>query len=113
MTINDRDRCRLGHLLTSEDTAAFGSPRLRCDLETTLEEATTIPADFTPRDLVTMKGRIFPSIVSPEKLRFNVWKVTWFSNLVLSGAISWRGNCYTWKAISRIRYTPWKTRQCS
>jgi len=31
---------------------------LRCDLETTLEEATTIPADFTPRELVTMNSTV-------------------------------------------------------
>src|SRR4029079_11683642 len=38
MTVTDRDRCRLGHLLTSEQTAGFGSRILRTDLEMSLEE---------------------------------------------------------------------------
>ena len=58
MTVTDRDRCRLGHLLTSEATAGLGSARLRFDLETTLEEATTVPAEVTPRWLVTMNSTV-------------------------------------------------------
>jgi regulator of nucleoside diphosphate kinase len=58
MTVTDRDRCRLGHLLTSEQTAGFGSRILRTDLEMSLEEATTIPAELTPRWLVTMNSTV-------------------------------------------------------
>jgi regulator of nucleoside diphosphate kinase len=58
MTVNDRDRCRLGHLLTCEETVAFGSACVRFDLETTLEEAATIPAAATPRWLVTMNSTV-------------------------------------------------------
>ena len=42
----------------SAETAAFGSSRLRSDLETTLEEATTIPAECTPCELVTMNSTV-------------------------------------------------------
>jgi regulator of nucleoside diphosphate kinase len=58
MIITDRDRCRLGCLLTSEKAAAFGNSRVRVDLETTLEEAATIPAELTPRELVTMNSTV-------------------------------------------------------
>ena len=58
MTVTDRDRCRLGHLLTSEETAAFGNSRLRVDFETTLEEAATIPAELTPSQLVKMNSTV-------------------------------------------------------
>jgi len=57
-TLTDRDRWRLGHFLTSGETAAFGSPRRRYELETTLEEAATIPAELTPGELVTMNSTV-------------------------------------------------------
>jgi regulator of nucleoside diphosphate kinase len=56
MTINDIDRRRLGHFLSSTETAALGSARSRFELETRLEEADTVPAELTPRELVTMNS---------------------------------------------------------
>jgi len=58
VTLTDRDRYRLAHFLSSEATAAIGDARMRFNLEATLEEAPTIPADFTPRSLVTMNSTV-------------------------------------------------------
>lgn len=58
MKLNDVDRCRLGTLLTCEESAAYGSARSRADLETRLEEAETIPVAGTPRTLVTMNSTV-------------------------------------------------------
>jgi regulator of nucleoside diphosphate kinase len=58
MTITDRDRCRLGHLLTCERAAAYGSARSRFDLELTLEEASTVASECTPESLVTMNSQL-------------------------------------------------------
>jgi regulator of nucleoside diphosphate kinase len=58
MTITDRDRCRLGHLLTCERTAAFGNSRSRWELEVRLEDAASVPAERVPADVVTMNSAV-------------------------------------------------------
>jgi regulator of nucleoside diphosphate kinase len=58
MTITDRDRCRLGYLLTCERTAEFGNPHSRWELEASIEDATSVPAERIPAQLVTMNSTI-------------------------------------------------------
>jgi regulator of nucleoside diphosphate kinase len=58
MTVTDRDRSRLGYLLTCERSAAFGNPRSRSELEATIEEATCVPADRAPAQLITMNSTV-------------------------------------------------------
>ena len=58
MTITDRDRCRLGHLLTSEITAAFGNSHSRWELEARIEDALAIPAERVPSHVITMNSTI-------------------------------------------------------
>jgi regulator of nucleoside diphosphate kinase len=58
MTITDRDRCRLGYLLTCERTAAFGNPHSRWELEARIEDATSVPAEQVPAQVVTMNSTI-------------------------------------------------------
>jgi regulator of nucleoside diphosphate kinase len=58
MTITDRDRCRLGHLLTAESTAAFGNSHSRSELEARIEDAMAIPAERVPSDVITMNSTI-------------------------------------------------------
>lgn len=57
-TITDRDRSRLSRLLSHSDMAGYGSPRARFNLERKLEDAHAVPAENTPRSLVTMNSRI-------------------------------------------------------
>lgn len=57
-TLTDRDRCRLGSLLVSRETEGFGNSRSQFELETSLEEADTISAEFAPRELVTMNSTV-------------------------------------------------------
>ena len=58
MIITDRDRCRLGSLLTSERSAGFGNPHSRSELEARIEDATAIPAEQAPAQLVTMNSTV-------------------------------------------------------
>jgi regulator of nucleoside diphosphate kinase len=58
MTITDRDRCRLGNLLTCERTAAFGNPHSRWELEARIEDATSVPAEQVPAQVITMNSTI-------------------------------------------------------
>lgn len=58
MTLTDVDRCRLGVLLICAETASYGAPRSRFDLERELEDAEAIPAAHTPGTLVTMNSTI-------------------------------------------------------
>lgn len=58
MTVTDRDRCRLGSLLVSRETAGFGNSRSQFELETSLEEADTISAELAPRELVTINSTV-------------------------------------------------------
>jgi regulator of nucleoside diphosphate kinase len=58
ITLTDVDRCRLGALLTSAETASYGGARSRFDLERQLEEAEAIPVAQTPRTLVTMNSTV-------------------------------------------------------
>jgi regulator of nucleoside diphosphate kinase len=58
MTITDRDRCRLGYLLTCERTAAFGNSRSRWELEERIADAASVPAERLPADVVTMNSTV-------------------------------------------------------
>jgi regulator of nucleoside diphosphate kinase len=58
MTITDRDRRRLGYLLTCERSAAFGNPHSRAELEARIEDATSVPAERASAQLVTMNSTI-------------------------------------------------------
>jgi regulator of nucleoside diphosphate kinase len=63
-TITDRDRCRLARFLDCEATAAIGNPRMRFNLELTLEQARTIAAESAPPWLVTMNSTVVLSDVT-------------------------------------------------
>jgi regulator of nucleoside diphosphate kinase len=58
MTITDRDRCRIGYLLTCERNAAFGNPDSRAELEARIEDAAAVPAEQAPAQLVTMNSTV-------------------------------------------------------
>jgi regulator of nucleoside diphosphate kinase len=58
MKITDRDRCRLGDLLTCETNAALGNAYSRSELEMLMEDATAIGAEGAPPELVTMNSTV-------------------------------------------------------
>jgi len=58
LTLTDVDRRRLGTLLSRAETAAYGGARSRFELETKVENAKAVPADYAPPMLVTMNSTV-------------------------------------------------------
>jgi regulator of nucleoside diphosphate kinase len=58
MKITERDRQRLGVLLTCETKACLGNAYSRNDLEMMIEDATAIQSEKVPAELVTMNSTV-------------------------------------------------------
>lgn len=58
MIITDRDRCRLGNLLTRAERAATGTAHSRWDLEARIDDALPLPAERVSAQVVTMNSTL-------------------------------------------------------